>query len=294
MKAYFIFFLIILLNFNIYSIDEIRLVGGQSEEDQRHIYPHVILEAALEATIDNYGPYTIIYTGLNLTRNRALIELEKGEKINIHEAPTRDEWEETVLPVRIPIRKGLLGYRLFLINKQDARKFRNLRSIDQLKRLKAGLGSQWSTTVVMNELDFSIETSNEYEGLFMMLRIHRFDYFPRGINEIFNEYNTRKDHFPDMIIEESKALYFTTPTYLFVSPEYPRLAERIEQGLLRIIENGIFETIFLEYFSNFIEMADLENREIFYVNNPLLSDETPLDKKNFGILLKLQAIAMLT
>ena len=39
------------------------------------------------------------------------------------------------LPVRIPIRKGILGYRIFLIRKQVREKFAKITTLDELKQL---------------------------------------------------------------------------------------------------------------------------------------------------------------
>lgn len=281
MKVFILFLFFIVFTSSIYTIDEIRVVPGQSESDSRHYYPHALLKAALEATLESDGPYIISYAPVTMTRNRALKELLKGKLINVHEAPTREEWEQTVIPIRIPIRKGILGYRVFLINAEDSQKFEKLKTIDELKQLKAGLGSQWSTTLVMKVLDFKIVTGLDYEGLFSMLASRRFDYFPRGINEIFKEFETREKKFSNMRIEQTKALYFITPTYLFVSPEYPELADRIKRGFLTIIENGTFDTLFYKEHDEFIKKAGLDKRMIFRVENPLLSKETPLDQAGF-------------
>jgi hypothetical protein len=279
-KAFFLLFLAICVAGISYANDEIRMVGKQSEIDQRHIYPLEILTAALEATIESYGPYTLSLSNESMTRDRALEALQTGTLINIHEAPTRNEWEEAAIPIRIPIRKGILGYRLFLVRKDGENQFRLMDSVDELRNLSAGLGAQWSTTTVMRALDFAIVTGHDYEGLFRMLVEGRFDYFPRGVNEVFREYDLRKDIYPNMVIESTKALYFATPTYFFVSPNYPELVDRIQTGMLEIIEDGTFDKIFYDYHDEFIRRADLPNREIFVVDNPTLTAETPIEDRS--------------
>lgn len=273
--------LLLTLAVNIFADDVIRLAPGQSQNDHRHRYPHLILKAALDATIETHGNYTIEYAKISMTRNRALFELKEGGMINVHEAPTRKEWEVAVIPIYIPIRKGLLGYRLFLIDERKQELFDTLKTVEELKKLRAGLGSQWSTTIVMKAGKFATVTSPTYEGLFGMLMLDRFDYFPRGINEIFNELKTHKDVYPKLIIEPTKSLYFVTPTYLFVSPANPELAKRIEAGLLTIIENGIFDELFLKEHGASIEQADLSNRQILTIENSQLSEKTPLSVQKF-------------
>lgn len=72
-----------------------------------------------------------------------------------------------------------------------------------------------------------------------MLNHDRFDFLPRGVNEIFEEYALRKDLLENVIIEPHLALYIPGATYVFVSPKYPELAERLEIGLIYgSINNG--------------------------------------------------------
>ncbi len=266
---------------SVFSMDEVRVVLGQSDKDSRHDYPHRILKAALDATVASDGPYRFVYAPVRMSRNRALAELKTGTMINVHEAPTRDEWEQAVVPIRIPIRKGLLGYRLFLIKSSDADKFRDLKTIEDLKKLRAGLGAQWSITLMLKALNFSIVTGSDYEGLFEMLNAGRFDYFPRGMNEIYKEFAARKALYPEMIIEPTKALFLNIPSYLFVSPQYPELADRIKKGLLSIVENGTLDEEFNKEFGAFIEAAKLGERSILKVENKLLSHEIPLGEPGF-------------
>ena len=261
------------------AADEVRLAPGQSEDDRRHHYPHKVLRAALDATVESHGPYVVRYTGPRMTRDRALLELTRGKLINVYRAPTRAEWEQKAIPIRIPIRKGLLGYRLLLINRQDAPNYARIETVEALMRLRAGMGSQWTVTRVMRELGFEVVTSPDYEGLFAMLAAKRFDYFPRGINEVFTEVEHRAERFPEMMIEPTKAIYSVTPTYLFVSPGEPKLADRIRDGLEKVIEDGTLDRLFEEEHGEAIQRAGLAERTIFHAPNPLLDPRTPLDRE---------------
>lgn len=187
------------------------------------------------------------------------------------------------MAIRIPVLKGLLGYRLFLIRRHDIEKFDQIESLYQLQTLKAGLRQQWSTTDAMTRLGFQIVTGSNYEGLFTMLMANRFDYFPRGVNEIFREYDLRSCDLPDIVIEPSLALYLPQPTYIFVSKNTPRLAQRIETGLRHMIQDGSFDKLFGVYHESSIQQAELANRKIFRVENPLLSKHTPFNDESLWI-----------
>lgn len=282
---FFLFLLLFMNSISLYSIDTVKVSGGRTPWDVRQNYPHRILQAALEATIEEYGTYELIGTGVGLTRNRALAELLRGELINVHVAPTRPEWETSALVVKIPVMKGLLSYRLLLIKRSDSDLFSTISTIDELKSLKAGSGTQWSTTIAMEEAGFKIEKSTNYESLFKMLNIGRFDYFPRGLTEVFEEFDNIIPNYPSLIIDESILLYMFTPTYFFICPNNPELSERIQVGMERIIDNGTLDILFYERFGEVIERSNLQNRRIISIENPLIADKAILevDKYWFSI-----------
>ncbi len=107
----------------------------------------------------------------------------------------------------------------------------------------------------MKALGFNVTTANSYEGLFGMLMFDRFDYFPRGVNEIYAEFDQRAE-------------------------ELPELAKRIETGLLAMIKDGNLDKLFWEFHKDSIERANLAGRQILRQHNPLLTPQTPLFQEN--------------
>lgn len=254
----------------------------KSSDDKRFDYPMALLRAAMERTVDHYGPFRIERYPTGMSRKRALQQLMSGNP-NVFEAPTRLEWEASAIPIRIPIRKGLLGYRLLLIRDVDQDIFSGVNSIDDLKKYRMGGGAQWSTTMAVRRLGFTVYGGAEYEPLFSMLMGKRFDYFPRGVNEVFAEFDTRKAKFPTMRIEKTVALYLPLPTYFFVTPKRPDLAKRLTQGLLSMVDDGSLDKMFEAYHGPSIERANLKNRRIIELKNLNLTDETPFHRKDFWI-----------
>lgn len=252
----------------------------KSSLDKRFEYPKAVLEEVLKRASPNGGDFEIQRFPNSVTRNRALHLLIDGD-IDIFSAPTRPVWEESVLPVRIPIRKGILGYRLFLINESDQSLFSEIMDLEQLKALPLGGGTQWSTSQVFRKLGFELTGHSEYEALFAMLKHRRFLYFPRGINEIFRELDDRREQYPEMKIEDELALYLPLPTYFFVTPKRPALAKQVESGLKEIIRDGTLNDLFNKYHQESIDRANLSDRRIFKLNNPDLSVETPLNEADF-------------
>lgn len=207
-------------------------------------YPR-LLELALEKTVDSHGPFTITYHPLELTRNRLVAELEKDNVINVLWAMTNPQREAALHPIKISLLKELNNYRIFLIRKNDQRRFNKIKSLDDLRLLRAGQGSTWPDTEILKSNNIPVVTAMHYGLLFDMLDANRFDYFPRGLNEIWDEQKIHSDK--GLIIENSLMFYYHCPIYFFTSKQNLELANRIETGLKIAMEDGSFDALFYSY-----------------------------------------------
>ncbi|WP_422380073.1 hypothetical protein [Marinicellulosiphila megalodicopiae] len=257
--------------------DVIKTVLSQSENDQRAIYLRTLLTNILDATVKDYGSYTIQNSEVTMSRNRGLQAIQEGQDINVYIAPADVDWEDKTLPLRIPIYKGLLNYRILLTNDRSMGLFANVNSIEDLKFFELGLNSQWTTTKIMSGLGFKSTGGTEYDNLFKMLNAYRFDYIPRGMNEIFVEFPGLNNEMENLRIENTLALYIPLPVYFYTSKQHPKIASRLNDGFKRIIEDGSFEKLFNEFFHKDIQRANLQQRKILLLGNPLLSPQTPFD-----------------
>jgi len=251
-----------------------------SKDDKRFDYCISLLRQILEKTSNSHGPFKMIPAeNMNVGRAIEFLKAEEVETVNVIWTTSSENREDALLPIRIPIRKGLLGYRIFLIKKEDQAKFETIETLEELKKLKVGQGHIWNDVKVFKGNGFEVVIGPNYEGLFRMLMEGRFDYFSRGINEAPEEYEMRKDILPNLIIENTILLYYPWPKYFFTSKKNPVLAARIELGMRMMIEDGSFDKIFLKYHKKDIARVHLNSRKLFKIHNPLLPSTTPLDQK---------------
>lgn len=253
----------------------------ESAEDTRFEYAIGLLKKVLQKTENSHGPFNL-KPAINMNVGRAVEYLKVGdtEHVNVVWTTTSYQRENALLPILIPIRKGLLGYRIFLIRKQDKDKFVNVRSLQELKQFRVGQNHIWNDVKVFEANGFRVTKGSDYEGLFHMLVLARFDFFSRGINEALVEYEGRKEKFPNLHVEETILLYYPWPKYFFTSKRSPDLAIRIERGLRVMIDDGSFEKHFMEYHERDIKRANLRSRKLFKIQNPLLPPSAPLDQKH--------------
>lgn len=256
--------------------------GPESQNDKRYDYEWELLRNALEITKDSYGSYVMKTANIVMNGNRRDYELNKDSGIvTIILGIGTKEREKILMPVRIPLDKGLLGYRVFLINKRNKSKFDKITKLEMLRKFKVGQGLGWGDIKVWESNGFKVERGSDYEGLFNMLRLERFDFFPRGILEITEEYENRKNTIAELAIEETILIYYPWPRYFFCSnsSEGKKLAERVKVGLIKMMENGDYDRIFKKHFENKIKKLNLKKRKFFKLDNPLLTSETPLDNR---------------
>ena len=232
-------------------------------------YRWKLLELALTHTNDIAKPLQLAPFTENVTQNRGLSLLESGA-IDVIALGTNAEREAQLLPVKIDILRGIVGFRLLVIRAADQERITQMDEVSLRKKLMFGLNSQWADLPIMRANGFSVVTSSDYENLFAMLAANRFDAFPRGLNEARRELDERKQNYPQLAIEKSKALYFPYPVYFWVNKNNVALAKRIELGLSRSLADGSFRKLFESYHAAEITAIKREKRKVILLDNTIL------------------------
>lgn len=234
------------------------------------------LELALVKTAERDGPFALSYYPHPLNSARALSKLKSGE-VDVIWTMTNSERERDFIPVRISLLRGLSSHRVLLIRGQDQQKFADIKNLDQLRGFTAGVGVLWPDTDVLRINDLPVSTASSYDLLFNMLAGKRFDYIPRGLYEVWDEYAIHKDK--GLVIEQNLMLYYKGPNYFFVNRNAPALADRIDRGLRLAIEDGSLDALFMSFSSFRQGMAVMENpnRKLFQLKTPAEVAEIKLD-----------------
>jgi hypothetical protein len=262
--------------------DIVRMNTGNQSNDLRVLYKMKVLETALDRTTEEFGLYEIKINEIPTTAKRALREVYLGKTINLFIGVTTREWEQKNLPIRIPIRRGILSYRLLATNKNNLANFSQVNDIEALKKLSVGLRVGWATTDVFKKQNFKHYELESLDGLYHMLNRNAVDYMPRGINEIYDEIAVRQPN--DIAIEPHLALYLPAPTYVIVSPHEKRLAKRIEKGLETMISDGSLKALFYQFYADDIKKAKIFNRNVIRIDNPDQPEHIPFNRAELWFL----------
>lgn len=242
------------------------------QQDPRSYYPIALLRMALEKA---GGDYQLKPSKRDQSQRRSLRQLAAGVGMDVVWTFTSIEREKNLLPIRIPIDRGLLGWRLLLVRADDLGQFSQTMDPAELRSLRAVQGLDWPDLPILEHNGFRVIPSTYYAGMFTMLQLRRVDYFPRSISEIDSELQARPQ--ANLAIADGVVLYYPAPSYFFVSPKRPELAQKIETGLRLAIADGSLQQLFLQHFSEDIRRAKLNERQVIRLHNPYLNKATPLD-----------------
>jgi len=249
--------------------------------DSRYEYDWAVLRMALEKTEARYGAFELHQSSHAMSSQRVAQELlMPGGRINVFARATSPELEQQYLPVRLPIDKGLLGYRMFLVREADLPRFAAVRTLGDLRKLRVGQGKDWVDVPILRKAGFTVVEGTSYPGLFAMLAAGRFDFFSRGIDEAQREFKERRTTYPQMAIEPTLLLQYPLPLYFFTrrDAEGKLLAQRITDGMEMMIKDGSLNALFEKYKGESIRAGGLQGRRVLQLHNPHLSPETPLSR----------------
>ena len=233
-------------------------------------YRWKLLELALEHAPGPGGAtFRLEPYGEDVSQNRGMSLLQSGA-IQVIALGTNREREAAMLPVKIDILRGIVGYRIFIIDAADQERIARMDDTAFRERMTFGLNSQWADVPVMRANGYTVMTTTDYERLFGMLAARRFDALPRGLNEAELELGERREAYPQLAIEQTRALFFPYPIYFWVNKEDAPLARRIEQGLRAALADGSFRRLFETYHASAIAAMAKEKRRVVRLDNPIL------------------------
>ncbi len=234
-------------------------------------YYEELLRYALEATVDEFGPYKLLPQNIKMVQQRSVAMIEQSLHIDVIWSMTSVDRESRMQAVYIPLLKGLLGYRVFLIRQGEQQRFNNISTVNALKKITIGQGVNWPDTEILEKNKFQVVKSLG-NNLHDMLESKRFDMFPRSVLEVVNEDTSR----PNLTIESNLLLKYPAPLYFFVNKSNKKLAKRLTIGLSRLVESGSFDEIFYSNKGPATLMKELGigKRKVIEINNPNISRES--------------------
>jgi len=222
-----------------------------------------ILDLALSKSDHHYQLQKIYLPFMNETRSKTNIA---ANLYDVHWLNAQASLGPEVEPIRIPLCKGLAGWRILFIRPESQPAFSKIQKMNDLLYFVAGHGNDWPDAARYKSLNLPQKLSGSWKGLFSMLKQNRIDYLSRSALEIYDE----DDAFPDLNlkVESQLLLHYPAAYYFYVKKNNKQLASDIQVGLERAIADGSFDKIFNRYFSEKIKRLHMDNRRVIQISLP--------------------------
>lgn len=245
----------------------------ESGRNYSDAFPLAVLKLALEKSGRDYV-LTPSNRAMSENRSRHILENGTGE-VTVAWYGTSADFEARLLPVRIPIARGLLGHRIFLIHAERQRQFKGIETVEELASLVGVQGIGWSDVQILRGAGLEIQTG-EYENLFGLINNGRADYFSRGANEAFAELDQYHSTHSNLAVEKDLVLIYPFAKLFFVSKDNQELHDAIHDGLATAYQDGSYLELFNSHPSikSVLERSNLNGRHPLFVDNPLMTEET--------------------
>ena len=219
------------------AASELRIAKPRAQDDPAYLYFSGLLQKALQKGAKGRAVPPLAIT-IEMAEDRMVRELRADRIIDILWLGGSKTRARDLLMVPIPLERGLVGYRQFIIRKERIAEFDAIKTLADLANFKACHGAQWGDTEILRAAKLPLVTSVNYESLFKQLAAGRCDYFPRGIHQGKVEVSNRAAVFPDLIVYEPLILHYAFATYFYVHPKNHGLAQWLQEGLEKMIDDG--------------------------------------------------------
>ena len=237
------------------------------------------MELLRQALVKSGGDYQLKPSSRPMAQSRAEQSLEQNDgSVQLMWTMTTKAREESLLPIRIPIYKGLIGWRIPLVRREDKNWLAKVRSAADLKPMRIGQRADWPDTRILRSNGLQVITSQSYDSLFRMLDAGRFDLFPREVVVVWDEQARASQEGLSLEVDEHIAIHYPTAFYFFTSRARADLASNIERGLEKMVADGSFEALFQQYHGATLKKAGLERRQVIELENPDLPPQTPFQR----------------
>lgn len=266
------FWLILLFVYSLASALEIKVAQNAQDASSREVFWTDIITFVLD---HSKVPYTLSVEH-EMTQARIIHELKLNTgRVNLHVMGTSKELEEDLLPIRVPISRGLAGYRLFIIHKDKQQLFDSTTSIKALQALLGLQGIGWTDVEILQYSGLK-QKQVDYQKIFYLLDMGRADYFSRSLHEVYAEVAQHKKQCKNLVVEQEVLLVYPFALFAFTNRENKELAKILEGAFEKAYKDGVFTSFFYSHphIKEALEKAQIDNRVIVKIPNPLMTNET--------------------
>ena len=209
---------------------------------------------------------TIRYSNIPSNKVRTAKLLGQNKAIDLFWANARTDVTQHLHAIKQPIYGGYIGYRLLLISKKSLADFAKITTVEQLSTYTAAQKKDWLDYEILTSNGLNVNGNLPFAAMFKAVEQGLADYFPRSILEIDRELVT----FGSAQLAIAPKLYIKYPSasYFYVNEHNKKLENIVQRGFQAIIDNGVYQQHFNEYFGDSIRQHKLADKQVIELKNP--------------------------
>lgn len=237
-----------------------------------------VLELALKKT---NASACVKVTDQVVNQERARDMVSKGE-LDVVDTGVQKDLESQFDGIYRPMDRGILGWRLFIINKDNEAALAKVKHIEDLRQYTAGQGNGWGDIVILEAAGLKVKTAPQISNLIQMVGGKRFDFFPLGANEVYGFLDKYGEGNKSLMVEKNVVLVYPYGRFFFVKKGNTALKQAIEKGMDAILDDGSLQRLLETHamFSDAFKKANLKGRTVIRIDSPGLPDAfAKIDKK---------------
>lgn len=269
MKKWLLCLLILLIGITPLQAEDSKVKIRHYQSQERYEFGIELLNLAMQKTGVDFEITSPVEEVITEARGELFVV---NGALDLQFMSTTAERESSLIPIKIPVYRGLLGLRLLLVKPSVNAEIQHVSRLADLRLFVAGHGQHWGDLPVYGANDLKVVPVVSYPKIFEMLKKSRFDYFSRGVSEIWGELS---HHQNDLVVADNIMLFYPHPVYFFVSKARPELAELLEGGLESAISDGSYRDLFDKHYRSVIKKANLKERNLVRLANPVVPEDTP-------------------
>ena len=242
-------------------------------QDERSFY-YRLLRLVMERSGQ---PFVLGYSTEVLPQDEAMNALASGH-VNGDQNPTGItvgaygaglELNRRLLPIKIPLKGGLMGLRAGWTNRSNHPQLRQVSDLDELRALVLLQGLGWSDVDIFDRAGLRTFTAAPQERL-RLVDNERVHLFPRGIAELEWEAPEVRRTSSDLELDEHLLITYPFAGFFYVSRSNPSLAKAISTGFERVIAEGSYQRLLEEVvFTPWLRRhLKLHKRRVIHLRNP--------------------------
>jgi hypothetical protein len=249
---------------------ELMQIKLHNPASNRSAYSLALLQAILERTAPHYPPYKLTVNDARSGPQRGRTMVAAGRVANVYVSGLREDkftQDGSIIMLRQPLMKGLLGYRSAIIRRRDAQRFAQAVRDDTLRDLVIGQGRGWEDVYMLRYNHFTVEDSAHYDNLLRMLAYQRFDAVFLGTTEA-QQALAASPLRDELTVADAPIIYYPLGIVFHVSGSQPQLAQRLRDGLKLVIADGTLDALLEQHFAKAIAYIRAHESQLLVLSHP--------------------------